>query len=358
MKPLIRAIIDPGALRHNLARVRDVASSSRIMAVIKANAYGHGVVTTARALSAADAFAVARIEEGLALRAAGFGHRILLLEGVFGTEQLDAALEHRFDLMVHSFEQLQLLEGGLSGRAVSAWIKIDSGMNRLGFRPEQFAEAYARLRRVPGVEPDPTLVTHLASADDRGDSMTEAQLTTFERVTEGLPGSRSIANSAAVLAWPRTHADWVRPGLMLYGISPFPDGSGLDIGLQPAMALETEVIAVKSVRKGETVGYGGCWRAARETRMAVAAVGYGDGYPRGTPSGTAVHVSGRSVPLIGSVSMDMIALDVTGLPPVAVGDAVTLWGRDLPVEKLARRAGTIPYELICGVSQRVHHQLR
>lgn len=358
MKPLIRAVIDPGALRHNLARVRVVAPRSRIMAVIKANAYGHGVVTTARALSAADAFAVARIEEGLALRAAGFGHRILLLEGVFGREQLEAALEHRFDLMVHSFEQLELLEGGLSGRGVCAWMKIDSGMNRLGFRPEQFAEAYGRLRRLRGVEPDPTLVTHLANADDRGDGMTPAQVATFERVTEGLPGSRSIANSAAVLAWPRTHADWVRPGLMLYGVSPFQQGSGPDIGLQPAMALETEVIAVKSVREGETVGYGGSWRALRETRMAVAAVGYGDGYPRGTPSGTTVHVGGRSAPLIGSVSMDMIALDVTNVPPVAVGDVVTLWGRDLPVEELARRVGTIPYELICGVSQRVHHDLR
>jgi alanine racemase len=358
MKPLIRAIVDPGALRHNLARVRHEAPGSRIMAVNKANAYGHGVVTTARALSAADAFAVARIEEGLALRAAGFGHRILLLEGVFGAEQLDAALEHRFDLMIHGFEQLQLLEARLGGRSVAAWIKIDTGMNRLGFRPEQFGEAYARLRSLPGVEADPTLVTHLACADDRANGMTPAQVTTFEQVTEGLPGSRSIANSAAVLAWPRTHADWVRPGLMLYGISPFPQGSGLEIGLQPAMALETEVIAVKAVRKGETVGYGGCWRATRETRMAVAAVGYGDGYPRGTPSGTTVQVNGQGVPLIGSVSMDMIALDVTGLPPVAVGDAVTLWGPDLPVEELARRAGTIPYELICGVSQRVHHDLR
>ena len=358
MKPPIRALVDTAALRHNLSRARATAPASRVMAVIKANGYGHGLVPVARALAPADGFAVARLDEGLALRNAGLTNPVLLLEGVFSPEQLASAAQQRLDVMVHSVEQLEMLEARAGGEVVSAWIKLDTGMNRLGFRAEQFADAYARLTRVGNVAPDPTLVTHLANADDRRDAKTTEQLQAFAAATAALQGARSIANSAALLAWPDTRADWVRPGLVLYGVTPFPSGTGADLGLRPVMTLQTEVIAVKDVRQGETVGYGGAWRATRGTRMAVIAAGYGDGYPRSVESGTPVLVNGRRAPIIGRVSMDMITVDVTDLPGVTTGDPVVLWGEGVPVEEIARHAGTIPYELICGVSQRVQHELR
>jgi len=357
VKPPIRAIVDTAALRHNLARARVLAPASRIMAVVKANGYGHGLVPVARALALADGFAVARLDEGLALRKAGLVNHILLLEGVFSPEQLATAAQQHFDLMVHSVEQLEMLESRPGSEVVSAWIKVDTGMNRLGFRLEQFADAYARLRRIANVAADPTLVTHLANADDLGDAKTGEQMRAFATATAGLAGARSIANSAALIAWPDTRSDWVRPGLALYGVSPFPDGTGGGLGLRSAMTLRSEVIAVKDVAPGETVGYGGAWRAARPTRMAVVAAGYGDGYPRSVPSGTPVMVSDHRAPLIGRVSMDMVTVDVTDLPGVATGDPVVLWGDGVPVEEIARMAGTIPYELICGVSQRVHHEM-
>jgi alanine racemase len=354
---LIRAVVDAAALRHNLQQVRRAAPGSRVMAVIKANAYGHGMVPAARALAEADGFAVARLGEGLALRAAGLTNRILLLEGVFSAEQLAAAAQARFELMVHSPEQLELLEALSGDQQVTAWIKVDSGMNRLGFRLDEFGAAYDRLRRNVRVHADPTLVTHLASADDRRDAKTLQQLQAFSAATAGLPGARSIANSAGVLAWPAARADWVRPGLMLYGVSPFPSGTGAALGLRPAMTLRTEVIALKTVKAGETVGYGGTWTAPRDTRMAVLAAGYGDGYPRGTEPGAPVQIGGRRAPLIGRVSMDMITADITELPPVSVGDPVLLWGNEIPVEEVAAHAKAIAWDLLCGVSQRVQLEL-
>ncbi len=358
MKSPTQVTIDTAALRHNLARVREFAPRSRLMAVIKANAYGHGIETAAAALADADAFAVARLEEALALRAAGFAHRVLMLEGAIDAAQLDAAARARIDLVVHNFEQIAMLEARRPADSIRAWIKLDTGMNRLGFRAGEFAGAYQRLCAAPGVAPEPTLVTHLASADEAGNPMTQAQLAAFEEATRGLPGARSVANSAAILAWPAAHADWVRPGLMLYGISPFADGSGSDHGLRPVMSFRSGVIAVKTVQPGETVGYGGDWRAGRETRMAIVAAGYGDGYPRSVPSGTQVAIEGRRAGVIGRVSMDMFAVDATDLPRVAVGDSVELWGESLAVEEVARRAGTIPYVLTCAVSQRVPRVVR
>ena len=358
MQSLIRSVIDTAALRHNLGVARAKAGGAHVMAVIKANAYGHGVLQSAKALAEADGFAVARLDEGLALRAAGLTNRVLLLEGVFSAEQLALAAQQRFELMVHSAEQLAMLDGFAGTEPIQAWLKVDTGMNRLGFRLEEFAAAHARLAANPHVAVPPTLVTHLASADDRRDAKTAEQLARFEDATQGLPGARSIANSAGVLAWPATRGDWVRPGLMLYGLSPFPSGSGADLGLRAAMSLQSEVIAVKPVKTGETVGYGGAWRAERDTRIAVVAAGYGDGYPRSTASGAPVQVNGRRAPLVGRVSMDMITVDVTDLPAVSVGDPVVLWGEGVPAEEIAQHAGTIAYELICGVSQRVAHEFR
>jgi len=354
----IRATIDTAALRHNLHRVRELAPGALVMAVVKANAYGHGLEAAVRALEGADGVAVARVDEGLALRAAGRTGRILLLEGAFDAVQLAAAIGAGLDLMVNGPEQLRMLEERAGDGRVRVWLKIDTGMNRLGFRPEEFGEVHARLRRIPGVEPDPVLATHLASAEDAADPKTAGQLAAFEGATAGVAGARSIANSAGVLAWPAARGGWVRPGLMLYGLSPFPEGSGADFGLRAVMSFETRVIAVRTVKPGETVGYGGTWCAARESRVAVVAAGYGDGYPRGARAGTPVLVGGRSAPLAGRVSMDMLTVDVTDLPAVSVGESVELWGRALPVEEVARCARTIPYELTCAVSQRVRRESR
>lgn len=358
MTPVIRAIVDTAALRHNLGRVRHLAPRSRVLAVIKANAYGHGIVPTAVALAGADGFAVARLEEGIALRAAGLRHRVVLLEGVFSAEQLRQAADHDFEIMVHEPEQLALLEAHRGDRPFRVWFKIDTGMNRLGFKPPQVPAALSRLDACDAVAKPLTLVTHLASADARDGVSTHEQLALFDRLVEGIPGERSIANSAGLIGFEHARADWVRPGLMLYGVSPLQDRDARSLGLRPAMTLMTRVIAVKQVDAGELVGYGGDWTAARPTRLAIAAAGYGDGYPRNTASGTAVLIGAHRASLVGRVSMDMIAIDVTDLPRVTVGDPVTLWGPGVPVEDVARAAGTIPYELICGVSQRVHLDVR
>jgi len=354
----IRATIDTTALRHNLRHVRELAPGARVMAVVKANAYGHGLEAVVRALSDADGVAVARLDEGLALRAAGCSNRILLLEGAFDSAQLAAAAGANLDLMVSSHDQLAMLEQRGDCRHVHVWLKVDTGMNRLGFRPEEFADAHARLGRLPGIDGAPVLATHLASADDRADPKTAGQISTFDAATAGTGGDRSIANSAGVLAWPAARREWVRPGLMLYGLSPFEGETGADLGLRAVMGFETRVIAVRTVMAGETVGYNGTWRAARTSKVAVVAAGYGDGYPRSARSGTPVIVGGQRAPLVGRVSMDMLTVDVTDLGPVPSGEPVELWGRTLPVEEVARWAGTIPYELACAVSPRVPREFR
>ncbi len=328
------------------------------MAVVKANAYGHGLVPTALGLVEADAFAVARLEEGLALRAAGIAQPIVLLEGVFTSEHMLEAAQHRFDLVVHDPLQIELLEELEGSHPFALWIKIDTGMNRLGFRPEEFPAALERVRRL---QPAPTgirLMTHLARADDRDDVFTRQQLARFNEATRGLDYEVSIANSAGIFGDVPMDCDWVRPGLALYGVSPFSDSNGPQLGLRPVMTLKTSVIAMRRVPKGETVGYGGAWRAEKDSNVAIIAAGYGDGLARALQSGTPVAVGGRRAPLVGRVSMDMIAVDVTALQSVQVGTSVVLWGEDLPVEEVARHAGTIPYELLCGVSQRVPLELR
>lgn len=351
-----RALIDAAALRHNLGVVRRYAPASRVMAVIKANAYGHGLVSAARALADADAFGVARIEEGLTLRDAGLKQTVVLLEGVFSNEDLALAAARGCDIVVHSRAQLDLLEQWQGTGQIPVWFKIDSGMNRLGFRVEYSLSAWERLLRTKRVLGTPRVMTHLAVADERTDSRTLQQITDFEAVVAALPGSataeRSIANSAGLIAWPQARTDWVRPGLMLYGISPFRHELAQDFDLKPAMTLTTKLIAVGEVAPGEGVGYGGAWRATRRAFIGIAAAGYGDGYPRHMKSGSPVLVNGRKALLAGRVSMDMIAVDITDVGG-AVGDPVVLWGAELPAEEVALNADTIPYELVCGVSQRV-----
>jgi alanine racemase len=356
---MVSATVDTGALRHNLQVVRQWAPRSRVMAVIKANAYGHGLVAVARALASADAFAVARVDEGMTLRQAGILTRTVLLEGVFDKVQLDAAAAAHFELVVHTAEQIELLRAAPAGATFKIWLKLDTGMNRLGFKGAAFEAALSALNGLPAVRSPVNLFTHLASADAPEYPTTADQLARFNGATGSLPGERSIANSAAMMSFADAQADWVRPGLLLYGASPFAGSVGADFGLQPAMTLHSHLIAVKELEVGEHVGYGGAWVAKRPTRLAVAAVGYGDGYPRSLASGSPVLVNGRRAPLAGRVSMDMIGIDVTDLEQVPrLGDPVILWGAGLPVEEIAVWADTIPYELLCGISQRVAVTLR
>jgi alanine racemase len=347
------AVIDLSALRHNLERVRALAPRSRVMAVVKANAYGHGLAVTAQALTGADAFAVASLEEAQVIRRAGLAHPIVLLEGVFGTEELEEAARWNCELVVHDAYQLELIETSSLKGELSVWLKVDSGMNRLGFPLAAAKDAWRRLNAAPAVHKPVRLMTHLASADETSNPKTLAQIESFAIATSGIQAERSIANSAGILAWPQSHADWVRPGSMLYGASPFPSHTGADDGLKPVMTMATALIAVKALKKGETVGYGGAFVAPQDMTLGIAAIGYGDGYPRHVPSGTPVLVKGVRVPLIGRVAMDMIALDLHSVPQPAVGDAVVVWGPGLPVEEIARTSGTIPLELLCGVTQRV-----
>jgi alanine racemase len=356
---MVSATIDTGALRHNLSVVRLWAPRSRVMAVIKANAYGHGLVAVARALESADAFAMARVDEGLTLRAAGIKTSTVLLEGVFDREQLDAAAAANFELVVHTPEQIELLRAAAPGVRFKVWLKLDSGMNRLGFKGAAFGAAHTALCALRAVQSPVNLFTHLASADAPDDATTADQLACFNNATRSLPGERCIANSAGMLSFSEAQADWVRPGLLLYGVSPIEGAIGADYGLKAVMTLQAQVIAVKDLSAGERVGYGGHWTARRPTRLAVAAVGYGDGYPRILSAGTPVLVNGERAGLAGRVSMDMIGIDVTDLRrPPALGDPVILWGEGLPVEEIAVWADTIPYELLCGISQRVAATLR
>jgi len=361
---LLRALIDTHALRHNLGTIRAYAPHSKVMAVIKANAYGHGLVSAALALADADALAVARLEEGIALRSAGIQTPIVLLEGVFNAEQLAEAAHHRFELVVHDPLQIKLLESHRDARRFVVWIKVDTGMNRLGFRTESFAPALARLKALTVPALELRAMTHLARADERDQPMTNEQVGRFEQVltAAGLTGSQrlatSIGNSAGTLGHPLAQGDWVRPGLALYGVSPFEDEYADKHGLKPVMTLETTVLTVREVKRGETVGYAGAWRAERDSSIAILAAGYGDGLPRHLENGTPVLIGGARYPLVGRVSMDMIAVDVTGAPRVATGSKAIVWGEGLPVEEVARHADTIPYELLCGVSQRVPLELK
>ena len=346
--------IDLGALRHNLQVARRLAPKSRAMAVIKANAYGHGLVTAARALESADALAVARLSEGLALREAGIKTPIVLLEGIFDREELDAAAAANLELIVHTAEQIELLRGASFTARFKLWLKLDSGMNRLGFKGDAFHAAYAALSTLPTLSGPVNLCTHLSSADLPELPTTAEQLMVFAAATRPLAGERSMASSAAIIGFPDSHCDWVRPGLMLYGISPFRGTKGPDHGLRPVMTLQSRVIALKELAEGEQVGYGGDWTATRPTRLAIASVGYGDGYPRSAASGTPVLVNEEMAALAGRVSMDMLAIDVTDLKRAAqIGDPVVLWGEGLPVEEIALWAETVPYTLVCGISQRV-----
>ena len=355
-----RALIRLGAVEHNLQVIREAAPQARIMAVIKANAYGHGMVTVAQHLTDVDAFAVARVQEALTLRGNGIGTKVILLSGVMNTHDAAMADQHDFEPVVHSWSQIEILDNYLSGR-VNVWAKFDTGMNRLGFDPADADEVLERLRASRGVN-EIRLMTHLSSADELENTVTVRQLEIFEPVVRDFDGDVSIGNTPATLGWPETVAAkerfgfkgdyWIRPGVALFGVSPFVDSCGADLGLKPVMRFEAHLIAVKPLKAGARVGYKGAYVSDKDTILGIIAAGYGDGYTRHFRTGTPVLINGRKVPLIGNVSMDMIAVDLGVESDDRVGAIATLWGDELPVEEVAPWADAIPYELVCGVMNR------
>lgn len=334
--------------------------------MIKANAYGHGAVQAARALAAADAFGVARLGEGLELRRAGIEGDVLLMEGVFSDLELECALANTLDLVVHEPTQIDMLVRAAATSSASrkpvVWIKLDTGMGRLGFDPVDLPAVYARLR-ASSLVGEIRVMTHFARADEPASDMTVLQTSRFVAAMKQLEENRTLtpastpavalANSAGLLQWPQAHADWVRAGIALYGSSPFASRSAQALGLRSVMTLETRVIALRELAAGASVGYGATWRARRASRIAVLAAGYADGVPRQLPSGAPVLVEGHRAPLVGRVSMDMITVDVTDLPQVTVGSRAVLWGEGLPIDEVASAAGTIAYELMCRLTRRV-----
>jgi alanine racemase len=348
-----QATIDHAALRHNLKRAKAAAKGRKLWAVIKADGYGHGMLRVARTLSAADGLAVARLDEAMMLRQAGITQPVLVLSGCYSGDDFRKASESALDIVLHHGAQLEPLKhAALKPQSLRLWIKVDTGMHRLGFEALELPEIVASLQADPAIA-ELNLMTHLANADDRRDPATMAQCAAFDALDLSPFNACSIANSAGLLGHPASLTDWVRPGIMLYGVSPFNDSTAAAEGLLPVMTLKSRVIALKQCREGDRIGYSGSYTCSEAMPVAVIAIGYGDGYPRHAPSGTPVLVAGRRLPLVGRVSMDMISVDARDLPDVKVGDEAVLWGRGLPVEEIAEAAGTIAYELLCGVKRRV-----
>ena len=357
MRPT-KAIIDLNALRHNFSTIQKIAPDSHVIAVVKANAYGHGLAKIAQALPQAEMFAVATPSEAYTLRRAGITQSILLLEGFFEAKELLKIVNNDLQVVIHNSAQINALKEFKSDKKLNVWLKIDSGMNRLGFKVEELPQIEQDLANVQCINKPIRLMSHLASADDPQDDFTEVQLETFLQSTEHLMLERSMANSAGVLEAQDAHFDWVRPGLILYGCSPMVGTTGADYGLQPVMNLESQIMAIKHLKKGESTGYGRHWFADKNTVIGLVAIGYGDGYPRHAKNGTPVWVNGRTVPLVGRVSMDMLAVELGPEHNEAIGDRVVLWGKELPAEIVATHADTIPYTLSCGVTGRVHFVYR
>ena len=371
-----QAVIDLSALKHNFAVVRERVGQSQVMAVVKADAYGHGIERVAAALTEADGFGVAIIEEAIQLRDAGVTQPIVLLEGVTNPGDLAEAAERGLDVVIHSEQQLEFLQATAIPGPLRVWLKFNTGMHRLGIEADRLATCYRALlssEKVTSV----VLTSHFACADEPDPSPALAQQQRFAQavtaLNAGLPEqdvaqqSLSLANSAGVFSRPESHFHWVRPGISLYGASPLMGVRAAALGLRPVMELRSAVLAVREVRPGDTVGYGATWEAQEDTPVAIVGIGYGDGYPRHVPSGTPVLIRGVLCPMVGRVSMDMLAVDLRPVlasaealsgGTIAAGEPVVLWGNGLPVEDIATAAGTINYELLCQVTGRVKRVYR
>lgn len=348
-----RALIDLTALRHNLSVARKLAPNSKILAVIKANGYGHGIEHIGKTLNEADALAVATIGEAIRLRQAGISKPVVLLEGVLRDEELKTVEAYQLDLVVHQQHQIDLLKSYTPPNLV-IWLKINTGMNRLGIAPANLQASVESLKEIKAKEI--ILMTHLANADDRDDAFTQQQIERFTALTLSEDYKKSIANSAGMLHWPGSHLDWNRPGIMLYGVTPFNNGTAEALKLKPVMTLSSELIAINQCKQGDCVGYGGSWCCPEDMPVGVVAIGYGDGYPRHVRDNTPVLVNGQRCPIVGRVSMDMLCVDLRNSQQAQLGDEVILWGQGLPVKEIADKAGTIAYELLCQVTGRVKYE--
>ncbi len=355
MSNSVQAEIDLAAVRNNLRQVRKLAPTSRILAMVKADAYGHGMVRVAatHALEGADAFGVASFEEAMVLRSAGINEPIVIMSRFDRAEQLSLCGPNNFAVVVHQPYQVKIIENNPLKQPLCIWLKLEIGMNRLGLLPEQFVDAWQRLQKISWVKKPLILMSHFACADEPEHPLTNQQIKVFKELTDHLPGPKSLSNSAAICSRPEVAYDWVRPGIMLYGASPIKNKTASELGLEPVMTFKSRLISIKPTRKGETVGYGATQKCPEDILLGVAAVGYGDGYPRHACTGTPVLVNGKRCRLFGRVSMDMIALDLRATPDAKVGDSVILWGKGLPAEEIADSAETITYELFCHVNRRV-----
>jgi alanine racemase len=346
------AQINLSALRANLAQARAQAPGAQVLAVVKANAYGHGLARVLPALEAADGLALVELDAAVQLRERHYTRRVLLLEGFFNEAELPELAQRRLATVVHDMEQVRMLEATALARPLEVFVKVNTGMNRLGFRPADVAEVCKRLSSSPAVAAL-RLMMHFANADE--DDGLKGPLAVFEAACKGLPYPRSLANSAGLVRYPEVGGDYVRPGIMLYGASPFAYDTAAMLGLQPVMTLRSALIAVQELSANESVGYGGIYTSSRPHRIGVIAGGYADGYPRHAPNGTPVLVCGRKVRLTGRPSMDMLMVDLTDVPEARVGSPVVLWGEGLPVDDVASAASTVGYELLCAVAPRVPH---
>lgn len=350
---ITRAVINLTALQHNQQVLQQHAPDSQMLAVVKADAYGHGMVRVAQTLSGICGLGVARLNEAIMLRESGIDTPIVLLEGFFHADDLPTLVKHNLQTVVHSQQQLDAIVASQLQTPLKVWLKLDSGMHRLGFHDHQFDDAYQQLQASPNVSADINLMTHFHCADELDNEITALQYQRFQSHIQPDSGLTSVSNSAAVLAWPSIHSDIIRPGIALYGVSPFSDKLAAELNLQPVMTLKSQLIAVREHKAGESVGYGAQWTAKQDTKLGVVAVGYGDGYPRMAPEGTPILVNGRIVPIVGRVSMDMLTVDL-GLQCLdQVGDDVILLGEGLPASEVAKHIGTIGYELVTKLTSRV-----
>ena len=354
----VTAQIDTQALRRNLAVIRSLVPSSKIVAIVKADAYGHGLCRVSEVLQdGVEAFGVARVGEALQLHEHGIRRPVFLLEGFYFPEEVPVIARYGFISAVHDHEQLRMLEADPPEPPLSCWLKIDIGMHRLGAAPGEVDELREGLERCPGVRQPVGLISHLSVADTPAESAYNAeQIELFRQTARRFAGPACLANSAGILCWPDSHTEYVRPGIILYGISPFAGRCGADHGLFPVMTLRSSLIARRRISRGARVGYGAAWQAPRDTVLGIVAAGYGDGYPRTAPNGTPVYIGGRLVPTAGHVCMDMLFVDLGPDSTDRIGDEVILWGPQLPVERIAEACGTIPYELVCRVMPRVRFE--
>ena len=344
--------IDLNAITHNLSVVRQFSTKANILAVIKANAYGHGMLAVARHLNdKVDGIAVACVEEAVTLRESAIQSDIVILQGFHNQAQLDQCLKLDLQPVCHQKWQIDLLIEARSEAQLKVWLKVDTGMHRLGIPPEETESEYKRLNTSGNVR-SVCLMSHFANADEKNNISNTRQIHEFEQCSSVLAAEASLANSAAILSLPHSIKDWVRPGIMLYGVSPFVDKDSSDFELKPVMKLSSHVIAITQLVAGQSIGYGSTWTCNRDSQIAVVGIGYGDGYPRHAKNGTPVIINGQRCPLAGRVSMDMITVDITDLAgSVTIGDEVTLWGQGLPVEEIAKQSSTIAYELLCNIGK-------